>query len=79
MCLNINGNTLLKNKNVPHYIYNQFNNPTKKNLKNEIITELLQKINIIENSFQKNYNYHKNVFELINTLLCHLYLIFFLQ
>lgn len=39
------------------------------NLKNEIITELLQKINIIENSFQKNYNYHKNVFELINTLL----------
>lgn len=37
MCLNINGNTLLKNKNVPHYIYNQFNNPTKKNIKNEII------------------------------------------
>lgn len=39
------------------------------NLKNEITTEILHKINTIENSFQKNYNYHKNFFELINTLL----------
>lgn len=37
--------------------------------KNQIISELQEKIKLIENTFNENNNYHRNIFDLIKTLL----------